>query len=696
MTILEPEAIGAALARDESGDKVTGRARYAYEYAVADVAYGWLVGSTVAHGVVRDVDATAARHEPGVIDVVWHGNAPHLADVDDKDLLVLQSEEVVHYGQPVALVVAETLEAARSAALHLDTTIEQRPHKSELSPQDPDLFTPEQLNAGFPSNSSDGDVDQALEAAEYSVDATYETPPLHNVAMEPHASIAQWLDAGTLTLWTTTQNPSEVAGTVAQLFDLEAGHTLVHSPHVGGGFGSKGTTRPQEVLAALAAQVIGRPVKLSLTREMTFHLVGHRTPTRQRVRLAAGRDGKLTAIAHDTIEHTSMLLDFAEQTGESTRHMYAAPNRLVTHQLARLNVPTPRWLRAPGEAPGMYAVESALDELARAIGMDPVELRVVNEPDADPATGQAFSSRHYVDCLRAGARRFGWGEPFERRIGPWHVGHGVAGSVYPAYVQPSSARAEVRSDGTYDVATAAADIGTGARTVLRQIAADALGVPIDRVRLQLGDSGLPRASVAGGSSGTASWGWAVTKACGELREHLGRADHPGGEVTTVTASTDDDIGERADLARYAFGAQFVEVRVHGDTGEVRVPRAAGVFAVGRVMNPRLARSQFLGGMTMGLSMGLMEEGIVDHAFGDTMNDDFAGYHIVANADIGDLDVSWLDERDDQLTPMGGKGIGEIGIVGTAAAVTNAVFDATGVRIRDLPVRLDKLTDWLSS
>jgi xanthine dehydrogenase YagR molybdenum-binding subunit len=698
VTILEPEAIGTSPPRTESAEKVTGRAQYAYEYEVDDVAYAWIVGSSVAHGVVRSVDVDAARGEPGVVDVIWHGNAPTLADVSDTELRVLQSDEIVYYGQPVAVVVAETLETARSAAQRLEVAIEELPHHSQLRADDPDLFTPKELNAGFPSDTSDGDVEPALAESAFSVDAVYETPPLHNLAMEPHASVALWLDESTLTLWTTTQNSSEVAATVAQLFDVPPGQVLVHSPHVGGGFGSKGTTRPQEVVAALAARVIGRPVKIALTREMTFHLVGHRTPTRQRVRLGAGADGRLTAIAHHTIEHTSKLLDFAEQTGESTRHMYAAPNRLVTHQLARLHVPTPRWLRAPGEAPGMYALEAALDELARAIGMDPVELRVRNEPETDPGSGRPFSSRHYVECLREGARRFGWNRSFERRVGPWHVGRGVAGSVYPAYAQPSTARVEVRRDGTYDVSIAAADIGTGARTVLRQIAADALGVPVDRVRVQVGDSGLPKASVAGGSSGTASWGWAVTKAARQLREQLGRADgaEPGDDDAAVTASTEDDIGERADLARYAFGAQFVEVRVHGDTGEVRVPRAVGVFAVGRVMNPRLARSQFLGGMTMGLSMGLMEEGIVDHAFGDTMNDDFAGYHVAANADIGDLDVSWLDEQDDQLTPMGGKGIGEIGIVGTAAAVTNAVYDATGVRIRALPVRLDRLTGWLAA
>jgi xanthine dehydrogenase YagR molybdenum-binding subunit len=506
--------------------------------------------------------------------------------------------------------------------------------------------------------------------------------------MEPHATMALWLGDDSITLWTTTQASSEVAATVAQLFELDSDNVLVHSPHVGGGFGSKGSTRPQEVLAPMAARVVGRPVKLALTREMTFHNVGYRTPTRQHVRLGADHEGRLVALSHHTDEQTSHLVEFAEQTGEPIRHIYASPNRLVTHKLVRLDVPSPRWMRAPGEAPGMYGGEAAMDELARAIGMDPVELRIRNEPENDPDSGQPFTSRHYVECLREGASRFGWGEPFERRVGPWYVGHGVAGSVYPAMAQVSSARVDLRSDGTYDVSIAAADIGTGARTVLHQIAADALGVALTEVRVQIGDSSLPTASVAGGSSGTASWGWAITKACRQLREQLGRSDGAGGD-RTVTVSTDEEVHGRSNLSRYAFGAQFIEVHVHGVTGEIRVPRAVGVFAVGRVMNPRLARSQFLGGMTMGLGMALMEEGIVDH-------NDYAGYHIPANADIVDLDVSWLDEYDDDLTPMGGKGIGEIGIVGTAAAVTSAVFDATGVRIRDLPVRLDKLTDWLET
>ena len=696
MTMLVPSAIGQPEERVDAVDKVTGTARYAVEHPVDGVTYGWIVGASVAAGRVRSIDVRSVGSIDGVLEVISFENAPQLEPTDDAELLVLQDPDIAYYGQPVAVVVGSTLEAARDGALALRVEFDERDHRTRLDPDDPDLYTPDEVNAGAPAVSSDGDAEQALAAAEVAIDHVYETPPLHNLPMEPHGSIARWEPDGSLTVWTTTQNVSEVAGTLQQLFDLDADQVTAHSEHVGGGFGSKGTTRPQEVLASLAARVVQRPVKIALTREMTFHLVGHRTPTHQRIRLGADSDGRLVAIAHETIEHTSHLVEFAEQTGESTRHMYAAPNRYINHRLARLNVPTPRWMRAPGECPGMYGLESAMDELAREVGLDPIEFRILNEPPHDPASKRPFSSRHYVDCLREGARRFGWYEPYENRVGDWSVGHGVAGSIYPALLQPSSARVRVHPDGSYDVAIAAADIGTGARTVLRQIAADALGVPVVRVRVDIGSSRLPRASVAGGSSGTASWGSAVTKACRTVRSRLGQADHipPGG--LEVTESTDDDLAERADLARYGFGAQFVEVHVHAVTGEVRVPRAVGVFAVGRVMNPRLARSQFIGGMTMGLGMALAEEGVVDHVLGDTMNDNYADYHILANADVVNIDVSWLDEHDDQLTPMGGKGIGEIGIVGTAAAVTNAVYDATGVRVRDLPVRLDKLItapDW---
>jgi xanthine dehydrogenase YagR molybdenum-binding subunit len=680
-------AIGRPLARTEGRDKVTGRALYSYEYGVEGACYGWIVGATVAAGAVRDVDATAALAEPGVLAVIWHGNAPKLAPQEDAELAVLQSGQVAYRGQIVALVVATGIEAARAAAALVTVDYDERPHTSVLRADAPDLYAPERLNAGFETDTRDGDVEAALRSADVVVDETYTTPALHNNAMEPHATIARW-DDGTLTVWDSNQSPSSVAGTLRGMFGLDEEQVHVITEHVGGGFGSKGTARPNVVLAAMAARQVGRPVKLALTRQMMFALVGYRTPTIQRVRLGATADGRLTAISHQVVEQTSRLMEFAEQTGESTRHMYAAPNRLVTHRLARLNVPTPRWMRAPGEAPGMYAVESAIDELAAATGVDPVELRLRNEPEVDPATGDAFTSRHYAQCLIEGARRFGWRQRNKRAC--TGTGTGVAGSTYPAMVMPSSARVEARRDGTFDVSTAAADIGQGARTVLRQIAADALRVEVDRVRVHLGDSTLPKASTAGGSSGTASWGWAITRACTRMREQLRLREGIPADGMSVTADTADELDARQDVPRQAFGAIFVEVSVDRDSAEVRVLRTLGVFAVGRVMNPRLARSQLIGGMTMGLSMGLLEEGVLDARHGDYANHDLAGYHVAANADIREIEAVWLDEQDPDLNPMGGKGIGEIGIVGTAAAVTNAVYDATGIRVRDLPVRLDKL------
>jgi xanthine dehydrogenase YagR molybdenum-binding subunit len=468
----------------------------------------------------------------------------------------------------------------------------------------------------------------------------------------------------------------------------------VISPHVGGGFGSKGLPRPNVVLAAIAATVAGRAVKVATTRQQMFAYVGYRTPTIQRLRLSADADGRLQSLSHEASEQTSRLREFAEQTAICSRWMYAAPNRRTAHRLVALDVPTPSWLRAPGECPGMYGLESAMDELAHEAGIDPVELRIINEPEVHPESGERFSSRNLVACLREGAERFGWerrGEPGARRDARWLHGMGVASSTYPAYQMPSRAAVRTRRDGGYVVRIAAADIGTGARTVLAQIAADALEVPIEQVAIKVGDSGFPQASVAGGSSGTASWGTAVVLACRALREQL--AEHSGAvpeDGLEATADTSEFLKSREQLARYAFGAQFADVRVDAHTGEVRVSRMLGVFAAGRIVNPRLARSQLIGGMTMGISMALHEESVMDPRFGDFVNKDLAQYHVAACADIESIEAHWLDETDDELNPMGSKGIGEIGIVGTAAAVANAVFNATGQRVRDLPIRLDRL------
>jgi xanthine dehydrogenase YagR molybdenum-binding subunit len=687
-----PRAVGAPLARLEAREKVTGSARYAFEHHADGMTYCHPVQATIASGEVRAVDAAAALAREGVLAVIWAGDdAPALEDAGDAELALFQSRSVAYRGQIVAAVVAESLETAREAAGLVRVDYDEHPHDVVLRADHPRLYAPEKVNPSFPNETGRGDPDAAVAAAAVSVDATYSTPAFHNNPMEPHATVAVW-EHGGLTLYDSTQGVSGVVRTIAKLFGLEFAQVRVISPHVGGGFGSKGLPRPNVALAAIAAKVVERPVKVATTRQQMFAYTGYRTPTIQRLRLGADADGRLQAVSHEATEQTSRLKEFAEQTAICSRWMYAAEHRRTAHRLVALDVPTPSWLRAPGECPGMYALESAMDELAHAAGIDPIELRVRNDPDVHPETGQRFSSRNLVACLREGAERFGWerrGEPGARRDGRWLHGMGVAASTYPAYQMPSQASVRARRDGGFVVRVAAADIGTGARTVLAQIAADALEVPVERIAVKVGDSGFGRASVAGGSSGTASWGTAVVLACRSLREQLAGGEVPE-EGREATADTAEFLSAREQLARYAFGAQFADVRVDAVTGEVRVSRMLGVFAAGRIVNPRLARSQLIGGMTMGISMALHEESVMDAAFGDYVNKDFAQYHVAACADIESIEAHWIDETDDELNPMGSKGIGEIGIVGTAAAVANAVFNATGRRVRDLPIRLDRL------
>ncbi len=612
--------------------------------------------------------------------VISHDNAPRLGETDDGELLLFQSDTVHYRGQIVAAVVAETLEAAREGAATLRINYAARDHDVELTATHPRLYKPDKVNPSFPTDTEQGDAETALQTAEIQVDHTYSTAPIHNNAMEPHASVAMW-EGDSLTLHDSIQGTYGARRILAQVFDLDSKQVRVIAQHVGGGFGSKGTPRPQSVLAAIAAKVVERPVKCALTRQQMFASVGYRTPTIQRVRLGADRSGRLTAIAHDAFEQTSTLREFAEQTCVATRSMYAAPDRLTRHRLVALDVPTPSWMRAPGECPGMFALESAMDELAIACDLDPIELRIRNEPELDPEKGIPFSSRNLVACLREGAERFGWAEREARSDGRWLIGTGVAASTYPAYRSPTKATARYEADGGYTVQIAATDIGTGARTVLTQIAADALGVDPEHVNLEIGDSAFGVAAVAGGSMGTASWGTAVVRACEAL---LVQGE---GEVSVHTG---DEIKAQSQLSRHAYGAQFVEVRVDADSGEIRVPRVLGVFAVGRVINPKTARSQFIGGMTQGLGMALQEESVMDRGFGDYLNHDLAQYHVPVNADIEEIEAAWIDEDDGELNPMGSKGIGEIGIVGTAAAVANAVYHATGRRVRDLPIRLDRV------
>jgi xanthine dehydrogenase YagR molybdenum-binding subunit len=675
-------AVGASLDRVESREKVTGEALYAAEYERDDMSHAALVQATVASGEIIALHVEQALALPGVVAVVTHENAPRLSGADG-ELSVLQSSRVHYRGQIVAAVVAETLESAQQGAGLVTLGYSEQVPDVLLRRDHPRLYKPSKVNPSFPTDTSEGDLEAGLADAAAVVDETYETPHLHNNPMEPHATIAVWNADGSLVLYDSTQGASPARDAIAKAFGLAPEQVRVIAPHVGGGFGSKGTPRPHAIVAALAAQVARRPVKLATTRRQMFALTGYRTPTIQRLRLGATSDGALTAIAHDVVEQTSTLTEFAEQTAVPTRMMYASPNRVTSHRLVALDVPTPSWMRAPGECPGMFALESAMDELALACGIDPIELRVRNEPREDPESGNPFSSRNLIACLRTGAERFGWvdraPQPAARRNGAWLTGVGVASSTYPARRRPSEARARREPDGSYVVAVAAADIGTGARTVLTQIAADALAVPPDRVRVVLGDSRLPRGPVAGGSMGTGSWGSAVVKACRELLAGTGADAH---------ADTTEDVEADEEYARHGFGAQFVEVRVNTDSGEIRVPRALGVFATGHIVNPKTARSQFIGGMTMGLGMALLEETILDARYGDFLNRDLAGYHLPTYADFGEIEVLSVDEDDPHLNPMGTKGIGEIGIVGTAAAVANAVHHATGHRFRRLPIRLD--------
>jgi xanthine dehydrogenase YagR molybdenum-binding subunit len=687
-------AIGALLDRIDGPKKVTGAATYAFEYPVEGVTYAFPVQSTIARGRVVSIDASAARRLPGVVTVLSHENAPRLASLDNAELAVFQSEAVAYRGQFVAAVVAETLEIARQAASLVMVRYEEQPHDVELHADRTDLYKPAQVNPSYETDTESGDVEAALAQAAVSLDHAYTTPAYHNNPLEPHATVAAWSDDG-VTLYDANQGAHRIRDDVAKAFGLPLERVRVISPYVGGAFGSKAFTHPHVILTVMAAQAAVRPVKFALTRQQMFAVVGYRTPTIQRIRLGADSNGRLTAIAHDVVEQTSTIHEFAEQTAVATRMMYAAPNRRTTHRLARLDVPPPTIMRAPGECPGMFALESAMDEMAIACGLDPIGVRIQNEPELDPDTGHPFSSRGLVACLREGAQRFGWQRrdprPGMRAGGRWLIGTGVAASTYPARRRASTALVRVNSEGHYSVLIDASDIGTGAWTVLTQIAADALEVPLKYVHLEIGDSKLPRAQIAGGSMGTTSWGSAIVDAARRLRALL--HDEYDGVVPPEGLEATGEVGENPEAQRFAmhaYGAQFAEVRVNIDTGEVRVPRLLGVFAVGRIMNAKTARSQLLGGMTMGLSMALHEESVLDPRFGDYVNHDFAGYHIATNADVGTVDVTWIDEDDPHVSLMGAKGIGEIGIVGTAAAIANAVYNATGIRVRDLPITLDKL------
>ncbi|MDI5972577.1 xanthine dehydrogenase family protein molybdopterin-binding subunit [Streptomyces sp. SL13] len=688
-------AVGTARTRLEGRDKVTGAARYAADVPFDGLAHGWLVLSTVARGRITSMDTAAVLGMPGVLGVVHHGNAPRLHPAGlfgpDGQLQLLQDDRVPHVGRPVALVVARTPQQARAGAAALTVTYAEEPHDTVFRAGHP---------AGRPAPAAParpdadlGDVEAEIAAAPVVVDQRYTTPEEHHSAMEPHASMARWED-GRLEVVDSNQGSFMVARVLATLFGLDQEIVRVRAEHVGGGFGSKGVG-PQLVLAVMAATLLRRPVRVALTRRQVFSTTGLRPATEQRLRLASDSTGRLRAIDHATAAFTSTIQEYVERNTEASNVMYAADAIRTRTTVVPLDLPTPGWMRGPGAAAGSFALESAMDELAQAVGVDPVELRLRNEPSAGPVSGLPFSSRNLAACLREGARRFGWADrdprPGTRREGRWLLGTGVACGSYGAGALPSTAAITARADGSYTVSVGAADIGTGARTALALVAADALGVPPESVRMRIADSRLGAAWFAGGSKGTASWSWAVTAAAADLRERLASVDRVPPDGVTGRGDTTDAIGALGKQERQSYGAQFAEVAVDTGTGEVRVRRMLGMFAAGRIVNPLTARSQLVGGMTMGLSMALHEEGARDEALGALVNSDFAGYHISAHADVPDIEADWVEDVDDS-NPSGIKGVGEVGIAGTAAAIANAVWHATGVRHRALPVRLDRVLE----
>ncbi|MGW0813004.1 xanthine dehydrogenase family protein molybdopterin-binding subunit [Streptomyces viridiviolaceus] len=688
-------AVGTAHTRIEGRDKVTGAARYAGEIPFADLAHGWLVLSTVTRGRVRSVETGPVLDMPGVLTVLHHGNAPRLTTdyvgmlgLPDPTAAVFQHDRVPHAGWPVALVVAETPEQAREAAEALVVTYAREPHDTAFVAAHPDAYAAD----GFmPAVTEKGDLEAELAASAHVVDAEYTTPEEHHAMMEPHAATARW-DGGRLEVIDSNQGATWVQGELAKLFSLDESAVRVRSEHVGGGFGSKGV-RAHQVSAVMAATTLQRPVRVVLTRRQMFSLTGYRSPTSQRVRLGADADGRLRALEHRSLNQTSTVYEFVEPSAGVARVMYDADAHRTANHVVRLDVPSPTWMRAPGEAPGSFALEAALDELAERCGVDPIELRLRNEPEAGPVSGLPFGSRNLAACFREGARRFGWADrdprPGLRRDGRWLLGTGTAAASFGAGAGPSTALVTAEADGGFTVRIAAADIGTGARTALTLVAADALEVTPERVRVRIGDSDFGPAMIAGGSMGTRSWAWAVTAAARELRERLALGTSIPPEGITVRSDTTEALGALTQKERHAYGAQFAEVAVDTATGEVRVRRMLGIFAAGKIVNPLTARSQLVGGMTWGISMALHEEAVRDRNTGGHYGPDLAGYHVATHADVPHVEADWVDDPDPD-DPVGIKGVGEIGIVGAAAAIANAVWHATGARHRSLPIRPDRI------
>jgi xanthine dehydrogenase YagR molybdenum-binding subunit len=694
--------IGRPISRIDGPLKVSGQATYAYEHwDVGQPLYGFIAGATIGKGRIPAIDTARAEAAPGVRLVMTHRNAPAQGQADpsirsaySRAFPTLSGPEVHHYGEPVALVVAATYEQARAAASLIEVEYAVEPGRFDFAARLDQAYAPKAVNAGLPTDSAVGDFASAFDRAEVKIDKTYTTPYQSAQPMEPHSCLVV-PDGENLTVYASCQIVSEARTAIASTLQMEEKRIRIVTPFVGGGFGSKLGIHSETILAALAARELNQPVKVVQTRQQIFQLLGMRPVTSQRVRLGATRDGRMTALGHDVTMHTSVLSEFAEQTATSARPLYAAPNRLTRHRLTELDLPRGEDVRAPGEAPGLAAVESAVDELAVALGMDPIELRILNEPAVHPETGQPFSERRLVECMREGARRFGWerrpARPGSLRDGRWLVGYGMAAAARMQFQLPSKASVRMMPDGTAIVRSDITDIGTGTYTIVAQVAAETLRLPLDRVRVEIADSDYPPGAGSGGSFGASNTCTAVYNACLALREKLAAGSIPAegmeAEGEIISMAVDPNY---QNYSIHTYGAQFAEVGVDADTAEIRLRRMLGVFSIGRVLNAKTARSQLIGGMTFGVASALLEEAIVDTRTGAFVNHDLAGYLVPVHADIPEIEAVLLDGFDDKANVIGAKGAGELGNCGANAAIANAVYNATGVRVRDFPITLEKV------
>lgn len=744
--------IGRPTVRIDGRAKVTGRALYASDEVVANPVYAFLLTSFIARGRVKGFDLDEARAVPGLLDILTHQNVgreakpPKMAS-GGATTTSMENDQVWHDGQIIGVVLADTYEAAREAAFRVHVQYEKEQPAATFGS---DGAEEEIRDDGEHRDYRVGDAEGALASAEVSLDARYGTPTQHHNPIELFTTTCAW-ENDRLTIWEPSQFVYGLRANVAGQLGIAPEKVRVVSKYVGGGFGSKGGATARTAWIAVAARRLGRPVKLVATRDQGFTIVTYRAETRHRLRLGSTREGRLTALVHEGFEVTSRPSRYNVSGNETTGRMYACPNILTRVSITHADRNTPGFMRAPPETPYMFPLECAMDELAQKLGVDPIELRRRNETATDPITGLPFSSRSLMTCFDQGAERFGWAardpQPASMRDGDWLIGLGCASAVYESNIAAASARVSLRPNGQARVEVAGHDIGTGAYTVVAMVAADRLGLDIGAVDVAMGDTTLPAAPLAAGSSHTASLANAVAKACEDLRDRIARAavTHNAGPLAgrdpaslrlsgghlaapdgTAEALADaasrvspgvleafvENIPEgappdamaklhagtnpvlrgykREDVAAYAYGAQFVEVRVHARTREIRVPRMLGAFAAGTIVNPKTAHSQYMSGMIWGLSAALLEETEIDEKAARYVNDNLSEYHIPVNADVRRVEVLMVPEADSQVNPMGIKGLGEIGIVGMNAAIANAVHHATGRRIRDLPIRIEDL------